>query len=346
MLVQQILLKIFHKLHRERTVSGAFHLLKGKRSGQTIQDVGIFKLYAYFGILPKLSRANFERELDLLLAQSFIILRENGYYELTEKGIEQAMQPFDYEFDGWHYRGNEHLFFARLSLVIQSLSHQIHDIRAFIPIEKNEKVQRWVRGFLVNNHYRTKQLQPKLIAEIEQSIHMTSLDDSQKELIISRLTGYKLAGLTWQQLAFHQKRTERDVQLCYISALHNWLNVLYGNSTLFPLLSQMMQNVRVEIPLTGSAFQTAQLFKQGHTIEQISAFRRLKSSTVEDHIVELAMNDTEFELSQFVSLEDATLVRTAIEDYNTRKLKVLHEVVSHLSFFQLRLVLAKGDDVR
>lgn len=56
----QILLQIFQKLNNERTVSAAYHILRGKRSGQTIQDVGLFQLHNYFGLLPKLPRAIFD----------------------------------------------------------------------------------------------------------------------------------------------------------------------------------------------------------------------------------------------------------------------------------------------
>lgn len=345
MLIQQILLKIYHKFHNERTISAAFHLLRGKRSGQTIQDVGIFKLYPYFGLLPKLSRKNFDMEIDLLLAYSYLTIQENSYYKLTDSGIAKANEPFPYTFDGWHYRGNEHLFFSRLSLVIQSLSHQAARVHAFIPIEKNETTQQWVREFLRVNHYHTKTMQPALLTEIEDSLTATEVDESLKETVIFRLTGYKQAGLTWEQLSFSQRRQELDVQLCYISCLHNWLNVIMEHKESYPLLYQMTQQIRIEIPLTGSAVQTAQLFNKGYQLEQISQMRRLKTSTIEDHIVELAMNDPQFNLQQFVSDADRTLVHTAMKDYDTKKLKVLHEVVPHLSFFQLRLVLAKGDEI-
>ncbi len=50
-----------------------------------------------------------------------------------------------------------------------------------------------------------------------------------------------------------------------------------------------------------------------------------------------------FLIIQFLNEEDIQTVLRAIEDYQTKKLKVLHEVVPHLSYFQLRLVLARGD---
>lgn len=342
MLIQQILLKVLHIFQQERTVSAAFHLLKGKRSGQTIQDVGLYKLYPFFGLLPKLSRSIFEQQIDLLFAKSYIDIDENGYYTMSEQGKALAQKPLEVSFDSWHYRGNEHEFFGRLSLVVQSLSHQVHNKRAFIPIERNEKIQRWVRQFLVKNDYKNRSLQPLLYEEISTSLTKLQVNEQIKELIIYRLTGYNEPGFTWQQLAFGFQLQEMDAQLLYISGLHTWLAEIERAKANYPLLTQMAENIRVEALLTNSALETAQLYKKGHSVEEISHIRRLKMSTIEDHLVEMAMNEPNFSIEQFVSKEDQQQILQAVEDYETKRLKTLKEILPHVSYFQLRVTLAKG----
>ncbi len=339
MIFQQIILQIFHKLNQERTISAPFHLLKGKRSGQTIQDVGIYQLHNFFGILPKLSRNKYDEEITNLIDKQIIKVNEEGYYELLSNDI--VMDQFG--FDGWHYRGNEHIFFARLSLIIQSLSHKNAGMMSFIPIQKDEMIQHWVRNFLLTNNYQEGNVHELLMKEMIHSLDNTNLDESIKNILINRLSGYNVAGFTWQQLSHFENKSEMDVQLLYIAGLHSWLNKIISEPDNYPLLNVVAQNVRINISLTGSAFQSAQLFLQGYSIEQISKMRGLKMSTIEDHIVELAMNEPHFSIEQFISPQDIQLVSTAIEDYNTRKLKVLHEVLPHLSYFQLRLALARGD---
>lgn len=147
MIFQSVLLQIFQKLNNERTISSAYHLLRGKRSGQTIQDVGIFHLHNYFGILPKLSRKKYDEDVNKILEAGYIELNEEGYFQLTNLGHEIEKESIHLPFDGWHYRGNEHLFFARLSLVVQSLSHNRSGVRKFIPLQKDEEIQRWVKRF-------------------------------------------------------------------------------------------------------------------------------------------------------------------------------------------------------
>ncbi|MDN4493891.1 helix-turn-helix domain-containing protein [Ureibacillus aquaedulcis] len=345
MIFQQILIHIFHKLNQERTISAPFHLLRGKRSGQTIQDVGIYHLHKYFGILPKLSRNKYDKELSALIEDQYLIVKEDGFYQLTKNATEKIKEMQNLPFDGWHYRGNEHIFFSRLSLIIQTLSHQKAGQMSFIPIQKDEQVQQWGKNFLKVNHYQDGQLQQKLLDELYESLEKSTIEEVGKNILGLRLSGYEMAGLTWQQISVHEKLNEMDLQLIYIASLHAWINVILLQSDQFQLLNQMVENIRIKNPLTGSAFQSAELFNNGHSIEQISKIRGLKMSTIEDHIVELAMNEPQFNVEQFVPSEDIKKILTAVDDYSTRKLKVLHEVVPHLSYFQLRLVLARGERV-
>lgn len=343
MIFQQILLQIFHKFNKERTISAAYHLLRGKRSGQTIQDVGIFKLYDFFGLLPKLSRQSFDAEVAKLVAEGLIHIQDDGYYVLTEKACEQISHLPNISFDGWHYRGNEHIFFARLTLVVQSLSYHKEGEMSFSPVVKEESTQKWVKSFLRAMHYQSGLLQQQLFEEIKLSLEQAQLTEQACTLIIYRLSGVGVPGWTWQQLAHVQGVEPVDVQLQFIEGLHNWLHTIDETSA-YPLLQKMAEDVRVVVMLTGSANQTAQLFRQGYSIEQIAFMRGLKLSTIEDHLVELAMNDPKFPIEQFVSKEDICLVSEKIQQLRTRKLKNLHEAIAHLSYFQLRLIIAKGEN--
>ena len=76
------------------------------------------------------------------------------------------------------------------------------------------------------------------------------------------------------------------------------------------------------------------------SIDEIVTARKLKTSTIEDHFVEMSINDPEFPLTQFVSAEDAEAVagesevKLAPEDFD-----LLKSEFETLSYFQLRLIL-------
>ena len=67
----------------------------------------------------------------------------------------------------------------------------------------------------------------------------------------------------------------------------------------------MAEGLKVKILLTDSAQQTAQLYEQGYSMEQIVQMRKLKQSTIEDHFVELAMYEPNFSIGPFVSYDEA-----------------------------------------
>ncbi|MEG0259017.1 MAG: helix-turn-helix domain-containing protein [Lysinibacillus sp.] len=339
---QQVLLQILHKLNDERTVSAAYHLLKGKRSGQTIQDVGLFKLHAFFGLLPKLQRAVFDKEVATFMQYSWLKMQETGHYSLTKLGIQHAEQTLTFLLDGWHYRGNEHIFFARLSLVVQSLSYQKEKVKSFSPISKDEIVQKWVRAFLIDQQYSKNHLQQQLFEELSQVVEESVVSENSKQLLMYRLSGHSVPGWTWQQLASERKESELDSQLAFVEILHCLLNAVNKSET-SPLLVKISEGLRVQAMLTESAQQTANLYEKGYSLEQIVHIRRLKQSTIEDHLVEFAMNEPNFSIGAFVTYEDAQSVLQASLNLQTKKLKVLHEELPHLSYFQLRLILAKGE---
>lgn len=337
LIFQTILSDILHKLQKDRSVSSAYYILIGKRSGHSIQDVGMFQLHQYFCLLPKLSKKVYDEYIHDFIKQGVLIIRDDGTFSFDKTSKNNALY-----FDGWHYRGNEHLFFARLSLIVQTLSHKRKDAMNFFPIQKNEQVQKWVRHFLIVHCYNKGHLNEQLYNEIVESFQRLQCEEG-KNIIINRLTGFNMPGFTWSQLAKLQKVTELDIQLLYVSCLHEWLKEIYENIGNYPLLSKIVEGIRFTQPLTGSASQTAKLFQQGYSIEQISMIRKIKQSTVEDHLVELAINDEQFNIYQFISEQDAELVLSISKEKNTKKLKVIHEAIPHLTFFQLRLALARGE---
>lgn len=337
MIFQQILLKVLSILNNERTVSSAYHLFRGKRSGQTIQDVGMFKLHAYFGILPKLNRKQFDAAVEELSQQGYLTVFEDGFYKMNGD-YQGEILPF---LNGWHYRGNEHLFFSRLALTIETMSYAKNQISYFAPTEKNVEVQQFVRSFLTQHPFKTSTFRKQLLDEIQHTLEEAPISDLQRDIVVARLSGVNIAGITWQQLASRYKMSEMDSIIYYISALHAMLHTIEEKGC--PLLLQLAHGTKITTPLTDSARHTAHLMKEGYSLEQIASMRQLKVNTIEDHIVEIAMNDPSFALHAFITKEDLQTVIEASDTYQTKKLRVLKEVVPNLSYFQIRLALARGE---
>ncbi|MFC7365653.1 MULTISPECIES: helix-turn-helix domain-containing protein [Bhargavaea] len=340
-----ILLNIISRLDGERYKHAAFHLMKGKRSGQTLQDTEYYRLHPFFGMLPSLHSNDFDLAYRRLLSSGLIAEEEDKTVFLTTAGKTRAASIGPVRLNGWVYRGMEQLFFARLALTVQTVSHLSAGDRTFMPVTTDPVVQREVRHlFATILRGRT----PEDIAlEVRNGLEATGLGDDRLSRFVSRLTGKGMSGLTWRQLSELTSMPEMDLKVEWVETLHIWLDGIAERPT--PLLSALSQGVRAESPLTGSAKKTEELYRAGLSMEEISQQRNLKMSTIEDHFVEIAINDQKFPLHKFTETENVEAVRNEAGRLATRKLSVLKRSFPGLSYFQLRLILARlgkedGDD--
>lgn len=332
-----ILLNIINRLDGERYKHAAYHLMKGKRSGQTLQDTEYYRLHPFFGMLPSLHARDFDPAYRRLLASGLIAEKEDGTVFLTKSGKMRAGTLEPVRLNGWVYRGMERLFFARLALTIQTVSHLSAGDRTFMPVTADPAVQRDVRKLFATVLRGRK---PEEIAmEIRNGLEATGMEDDRLSRLTARLTGKGMSGLTWRQLSGLTGMSEMDLKVEWVETLHIWLDTIAEQPT--PLLSALSQGLRAESPLTGSAKKTDELYRSGMGMDDIAKRRNLKMSTIEDHFVEIAINDPAFPLQDFAAPEDISAVRNEAARQATRKLSVLKKSFPGLSYFQLRLILAR-----
>jgi len=338
MKLSSILLTIIGRIDGERTIYAGLHLLRGKRSGQTLQDVEYYGLKEFFGIVPKLTAERFDEAAKQLRDWGFISTMDDSFVKLTEQGrVEVSKLPF-YRFNGWDYRGREMIFFGRLSLVVQTVSNFKEKERSFMPAQKDRDIQTFVKMLLHNQQISEPSFAKGISDELRLCITRSEMDEKQKTIITHRLSGFGLTGWTWDQLADDLKLNSFDIRLLFIEGLHMMLAVIILSPDL-PFLRKIAENVKVSTYLTDSSVKTKQLFDRGFTLDEIVTARNLKQSTIEDHFVEMSINDTEFPLTQFVSAGDAEAVVGKVKEIGTRRLRLLKSEFETLSYFQLRLIL-------
>lgn len=339
MLFEDILIILLKAVDGERTVSSPYHLLKGKKSGQTLQDIGYYKLYPYFGILPKLEKGVYDNAIEKLLQKGFIAI-DGQVVRMTEKAGD--FKPLATLLNGWKYRSNEQVFMARLSLIVQTLSHIQQKSRVFDPVVISEDTQRWVKNYLKKMNYRDPAQCKAFKDEMFHSLESVAVDERQKMIVIQRLSGLKVGGHTWEQVAREKGQSIIDVQVQAVETLHGWMEVLQQAN--FPLLRNLLDGLIQQSALTETAKRTESYFKNGRKLEEIAALRGLKTSTIEDHFVELAMNDPGFDILEFMEASLFAKIITVSQSQNTKRLRDIKEKVPEASYFQLRLALAaKGE---
>ncbi|QTD42203.1 helix-turn-helix domain-containing protein [Sporosarcina sp. Te-1] len=335
--LSSVILFMLSKMNGERSRNACLHIIRGKRSGQTLQDVQYFNLKAFFSILPKLNAAIYENELELLVKNRYIMEVDSRLY-VTDEGYQRVKAMPPYHFNGWEYRGNDTVFFSRLTLAIQTLSYFKEGIKSFMPIQTDRDIQLFVKGMLRNLPIEDRQFSKQVGRELKMALNESSMSEVQKLLLTSRLTGHGITGRTWEQLAADIGQTTLSIYMDFIEGVHKLLEIVHRESS-YPFLRNAAEGTQTSTYLTESAFQTRQLYVKGMTAEEISTARGLKQSTIEDHFVEMAINDETFPLHEFVTLELAEKVVSKVSELGTRRLRVLKQEFGELSYFQLRLIL-------
>lgn len=336
--LSSLLLAIVSKLDGERTIYAGLHLLRGKRSGQTLQDVEYYNLKTFFGILPKLSMSVFDEASDQLVKEDLILIDDTSLVHMTKAGQSAVKELPAYRFNGWDYRGREDLFFARLSLIVQTVSNFKVASTNFMPTQRDVEVQFFVREILRGQPINEIAFSQYLKEELVQLIEQSNLMEVQKTIFTHRLVGHGFTGWTWGQLSEKLRMTPTTIRLYFIESLHLILGTIERLETV-PFVKRIAENIKVQSHLTDSSMKTKFLFKKGMTMEEIAVSRKLKMSTIEDHFVEMVINDMDFPFVQFVSKEDSEAVSKKSDELGTKRLRLLKDNFPQLTYFQLRLIL-------
>ncbi len=78
MFFDTIILTCCARFQAGRSISAVFHLLKGKRSIQTVQDAHLYQLEQFYGIYPTLRKRSFDERIQKLEKNGYLPLRSES----------------------------------------------------------------------------------------------------------------------------------------------------------------------------------------------------------------------------------------------------------------------------
>ncbi|WP_158595075.1 helix-turn-helix domain-containing protein [Oceanobacillus piezotolerans] len=242
-------------------------------------------------------------------------------------------------FNGLTFYNKVEIFYNRLLLLIQTLTNTKYQSYSFIPVVEDKEAEIWVKKVYKKVKGKEKDVLKKLYLELYEVL--SRVKAVEVGIFVDRLTGYKHYGMSVPQLGEKYKKSVDDVQLILVCTIHQIIeNVEKEEKT--SLLAFLLQDTLEVSHLTKSAYDTYLLLLKGKTPDKIAFVRRLKTNTIYDHIVEIALSDSEFAIEDFVNQEDEQAITQAITSTNSYKLKdIKANVNDKISYFQIRLVLAK-----
>jgi uncharacterized protein YpbB len=338
-------LYMVNNLNGNRTVFGAYHILKGKKTSQTLQDCRLFQLTNLFGVYKQLERATVVDVVNDLVKKNYIRACGENRFVLTQEGetlLKRKLteNPLPVHLNGFAYRDTTGVFWTRLALLTQCLSNLKANIHEFFPVIRDARTQLWIKNKLSSNQIHTSELATKLYFEMETMLHQFS--NLEATVFVLRLSGTKRVGLTIDQVADELNIDRIYARLLFINILHGMMKKAMENKYNYPTIFSMIDEADSTILLTETAKKTYTLLQRGLDIKEISSMRSLKENTVEDHIVEVALNCHDYRIERFVSLEQQRAIMAVVSELNTRRLKEIKDRLHHtISYFQIRLTLAK-----
>jgi uncharacterized protein YpbB len=344
---EALFLYCFSKIKDERTIYSLYHLFQGKKSSQTIQDAHLYKLTPFFQAFPLLTRSELEDTVVVLQEKKLLIKKTPEHFTLSDKGEvklklflnDQAFPPR--YLDGWKYHHLTSVFWKRLSLLVQVCSNLVHLKKQFIPVQNKQDTLEWVKSFIKRQHLSREELGRSLYGELADFLRQIEGDPA---VLVQRLTGHAKIGLTAAQAAEELDMEHANYQLEFLNILHFLLQTAADEPGRFPLLDGLVRDIEKPVPFTLSTEKTYQLISKGYSPEQIAQVRNLKMSTIEDHIVEIALHLNDFDLEPYVPKNKQQRILKAAHNTSAKKLKQIRDQVPDANYFEIRLVMAKNGD--
>ncbi|PFP27329.1 RQC domain-containing protein [Bacillus sp. AFS073361] len=341
--IESIILYSIKQLNKERTIYSVYHLLNGKKSSQTIQDAHLFSLKSFFGIYEQLSRESFEEIIQSMSEKKWVknIGEQRFIVTLLGKELLEKTQLPKY-IHGWNYHQMTSLFWERLSLLVQVISNLMFGETRYTPIQKNKEVHTWLKSALKSMNLPRMEMGTIFYSELEDCLDAGNGFDPA--ILVIRLTGFQQIGLTPLQAAKQLNINFHDYQIGFTNTLHYLLRKIEEDGYKFKILPFLIKGLMKNDELTLSTRKTQRLLNQGYTLDMIANIRHLKLSTIEDHLVELALNMENFSIDTYVDKELQNKILEISHQIATKQLKLIREKIVTATYFQIRLVLAKYGD--
>ncbi|WP_243290095.1 helix-turn-helix domain-containing protein [Bacillus sp. FJAT-47783] len=339
-----ITLFLIKKFRHERTISAVYHLLKGKRSSQTIQDGIIFHVSNFFGLFPTLNRQTLMDSIEYLKKNAFIEKIEQNQYCLTKVGDNELFEqlkksPIPQSLNGWTYSNETGLFWNRFALLVQTLSNLSYGHKNYIPLSQQLDVLQFVKTYIFSLPYTKQQLVNELYKELHHLLKNKHEKDAQ--IFMYRLTGYKRIGMTNEQIANKMNEDSTYIYIRFVATIHYILMTIQEKPVQFPIIAGIMNGQIKKHTLTASTQLTYSYWQKGYNIDEIAQIRNLKHSTIEDHFVEIALNVPNFNVSSFLHQDDIEKIWRKMRELKTSKLRIIKESLQNqYSYFHIRLAMA------
>lgn len=326
-----------------RKINSLFHILSGKRTISVLMQAMRMDLEAYYAYFPKLKQSFFEERIKLMIQLGLL----NADYRLSAEGSQKKSRYFTKHVrpdlkEQLKYQSILTLYKMRCLFLTQVLSERVHESKKYYPIQPRLFEQRWLKTFLVN--YDLNSISKSQILGEEWLRILAEPEIENSEIFVAQFEGYHKTKQTNKQIGDEYNRDPVEV---YVQLQRDWIQLLIvvnEKPQEYPLLSTILAELKRDAGLCSESTQeTYRMWSEGLSLEQVANRRRLKQSTINDHLTEMAILYETFPYEEFLSEEQMAYVEAEILAGNSVDYNEIQQAFPDVSFFQSRLMQVKGE---
>ncbi|MCI1903712.1 MAG: hypothetical protein LKJ03_06495 [Enterococcaceae bacterium] len=305
--------------------STPYHLLRGKRTSSILCFGFFYELLPLFGLLPRLSKTEYEAAIARSIKKGLLIA-SGETIQLAPAVTDQLSIP--HGLDAYRWGRDDEKKRQLLWFALQVSSNLAHQMTDYFPLEGQWANRQIVKDWLKKQPLDQISFLKKFQAEWQQLFSALPADAGER---LSRTwSGYGQVGESMQAVYPKAPEYPEAVLLQAKADLHMLLAAL--EKLPLPLLRALVAGFP---PLPPTLSATKELLKEEIDFDTLVRRRRLKASTLRDHLLDLAIYDAQFPFAYFVS-------PAALRDFSKRPLEELrdweyNEQDSAYDFFIFRL---------
>ena len=311
-MLDDLLIQFFDAQARRET--SVYLLLNGKKTLSILYAAMVHHQLQWLQLYPTLERENYQAAITRLRAQGLLVATDAGLVLADDAAQKAAAKRVPLP-SHYHPDLAVHEFAPRLQLAVQVLSEASYHERHYRPIVQDWAVQQAVRRWW--RHCDAAQAQATLQAAF------AALPQQSGDALVRRFVGHQFVGSA-------KSLTLAD-QLAEVDRLAEFISVIAAGDLATPW-AQLWGGRRALAP--ASAYQALTLIVRGYSRTQVAAQLRLKPSTINEHLLTVAIEGAVLPVAQLYTPAQRQMLQHqgAVADY-----RALLAAVPECDFFQVRL---------
>ncbi len=309
-------------LSNKRTVSNLFWGLR-------------YKILDWLAICPQLEREKFDNLIAAMVKDKLLAEINGQGLCLTELGARRRD-----DFAELHYHMKSPYLFSRfkvqlwqdiLRLLVQIVSEASYGNTHYYVVassfQARDSIKKWYQD------YHECELGQLLGEQLLLFLKNESAEDAT--IFMQLFYGHEYVAKTAEQIAVNTGWSTRDIEVLWNDLSVKFANFLCEGTSIFKVLVMPLKKTGL---LSKSATETYRLYDSGMTVAKIKSVRRLKESTVAEHLLEAAIFVPNFNFKHLISPMEysifSKLFKGNIDNWHYEKLQ---ETEPRISFTKFRL---------